>query len=154
MAYLLEKGQSNHNFKGGKLEHRGVMGKVLLEEHVHLKDRGDRNNERDGHNNAQVNVGELARVALLTEDASSLGDVSCNGNTNGKDWHLKNHDPAGLEPFHSIISLGREKDIALVAVGRYIIAEEQKEGSESETFKDVKPWLDVDLGSGETDRKE
>lgn len=93
------------------------MRKVLLEKHVHLKDRCNGNNERDGHDNAQVNVGKLARVALLTKDASSLGDVGGDSDANGNDWHLEDHDPAGLEPLHSVLSLGREKDIALVSVG-------------------------------------
>lgn len=39
-------------------------------------------------------------------------------------------------------------------MGRNVVAEEEKEGPEGETFKDVEPRLDVDFSCGEADGEE
>lgn len=95
-AHFLEKGHSDNHLESSELEHRGMVCKVLLEKHVHLEDCNDRYHERNTHDNAQVNVGELAGIAPFAENAGGLGDVGGNSDTYGDDRHLEDHSPASL----------------------------------------------------------
>lgn len=58
------------------------------------------------------------------------------------------------KPLDSTKLLGSKEKLALFVMRRDVVAEEQEEGSQSETLDKVQPRVDVHLCFGKTDGKE
>ena len=59
--------------------------------------------------------------------------------------------PSYPEPFYSTCLLRRKKDFALIDVGADVVAQEQEERTEGETFNEAQPRIDVHLRCREAD---
>lgn len=59
--------------------------------------------------------------------------------------------PLYPEPFYSTCLLHRKKGFALIDVGADVVAKEQEERTEGETFNEAQPRIDIHLRCREAD---